>query len=113
MKSDLGVRLTNLRTTLGMTQKEFAEKIRVAKSYVSSLEKSQRKTNDRLIKLIADTFGVSEEWLKTGTGGMFVQPKDKDLSVIVNLYNQLHPELQKLVIKQIEVLLKISKKIEK
>jgi transcriptional regulator with XRE-family HTH domain len=113
MKRDLGARLTELRATLGLTQKDFAEKIRVAKSYISSLEKSQRKVNVRLIKLVADTFGVNEEWLQSGTGGMFVQPKDEDLSVVVELYNQLHPELQKLVIKQLEVLLKISGKLEK
>jgi transcriptional regulator with XRE-family HTH domain len=113
MKRDVGARLTELRTALGLTQKDFAKKIRVTTSYISFLEKARRKTNERLIKLIADTFGVNEEWLTRGTGGMFVTPKDEDLSVIVGLYNQLHPELQKLVIRQLEVLLEISGSLDK
>jgi transcriptional regulator with XRE-family HTH domain len=109
MNRELGVRLIELRTALGLTQEEFARKIRVSKGYVTSLERSHRELNPRLIKLIADTFGVNERWFQTGEGKMFTDPKDIGLSEVVALYNQLHPKLQKLVLEQLKVLLEINK----
>ena len=55
MDRDLGIRLTELRTTLGLTQDEFARKIRVSAGYITSLEQSKRRLNPRIIKLVADT----------------------------------------------------------
>jgi transcriptional regulator with XRE-family HTH domain len=109
MDRELGKRLTELRTSLGLTQEEFARKIRVSTGYITSLERSHRKLNPRLIKLIADTFGASEQWLQTGKGKMFTDPKDVSLEEVIALYNQLHPKLQKLVIEQLKVLLEMSK----
>jgi transcriptional regulator with XRE-family HTH domain len=111
MNKELGVRLIELRAALGLTQEKFAAKIRVSKGYMSSLEQSHRELNTRLIKLIVDTFGVNENWLLDGTGDMFTNPKDVELSEIVDLFNQLHPDLRKLVIKQLRVLLEINNEL--
>jgi len=111
MNKELGARLAELRMALDLTQEKFAEKIRVSKGYMSSLEKSHRELNVRLIKLIADTFGVSENWLLCGTGPMFNDPKDVGFPEIIDLFNQLHPELRKLVIKQLRVLLEINNRL--
>jgi transcriptional regulator with XRE-family HTH domain len=108
MNKELGARLIELRMVLGLTQEKFAERIRVSKGYMSSLEQSHRELNTRLIKLIVDTFGVNENWLLSGNGDMFTNPKDVELSEIVDLFNQLHPELKKLVIKQLRILLEIN-----
>jgi transcriptional regulator with XRE-family HTH domain len=108
MNKELGPRLIELRRALGLTQEKFAERIRVSKGYMSSLEQSHRELNNRLVKLIVDTFGVNENWLLNGSGAMFTDPKDVDLSEIVDLFNQLNPELKKLVIKQLRVLLEIT-----
>ena len=94
---------------MGLTQEEFARNIRVSKGYITSLERSHRELNDRLIKLISDTFGVNEHWLKVGKGKMFTDPKDVNLEEVIGLYNQLHPELQGLVLKQFKILLKMNK----
>ena len=109
MDKEIGKRLIELRSDLGLTQEEFALKIRVSKGYITSLERSHRELNDRLIKLIADTFGANENWLKTGKGKMFTNPKDVSLAEVISLYNKLHPKLQKLVIEQLKVLLEMSK----
>jgi len=109
MDKALGERLIELRTALDLTQEEFAQKIRVSASYITSLERSYRKLNPRLIKLISDTFGANENWLKTGKGKMFTNPKDVSLDEVIDLYKQLHPKLQKLVIKQLKVLLEMNK----
>jgi transcriptional regulator with XRE-family HTH domain len=108
MENELGRRLIELRTTLGVTQEEFARKIRVSKGYITSLERSHRDLNPRLIKLIADTFGANEHWLQTGKGMMFTNPKDVSLEEVISLYNKLHPKLQKLVLEQLKVLLEMN-----
>jgi transcriptional regulator with XRE-family HTH domain len=109
MNKELGSRLIELRTTLGLTQEKFAEKIRVSKGYMSSLEQSHRELNTRLIKLISDTFGANEDWLLNGKGAMFTDPKDVELTEVISLFNQLHSKLKKLVIKQLKVLLEINR----
>ena len=109
MDKKLGERLIELRSTLGLTQEEVAKKIRVSKGYITSLERGHRELNDRLIKLISDTFGANENWFQTGKGQMFTDKKDVGLDEVISLYNKLHPKLQKLVIEQLKVLLEISK----
>ena len=110
MNKEAGERLYKLRTALNLSQEEFAKKIRVSKGYITSLECSHRDLNDRLIKLITDTFGVNEHWLKNGKGNMFTElKKNVGLDEVIALYNQLHPKLQKLVIEQLKVLLEINK----
>jgi transcriptional regulator with XRE-family HTH domain len=109
MDKVLGKRLIELRTALDLTQEEFAQKIRVSASYITSLERSHRELNPRLIKLISDTFGVNERWLQSGKGKMFTNPKDVSLDEVISLYKQLHPKLQKLVIEQLKVLLEMNR----
>ena len=109
MNKNLGERLYKLRSALNLNQEEFAKKIRVSKGYITSLENSHRELNSRLVKLISDTFGANEDWLQTGKGKMFTEQKDVSLDEVVNLYNQLHPKLQKLVIEQLKVLLEMNK----
>jgi transcriptional regulator with XRE-family HTH domain len=109
MDRELGKRLIELRTKLELTQEDFAKKIRVSKGYITSLERSHRELNSRLLKLIADTFGANERWLQTGKGKMFTEPKDVSLEEVITLYNQLHPKLQKLVLEQLKVLLEMNK----
>jgi transcriptional regulator with XRE-family HTH domain len=109
MNRELGERLIKIRSALGLTQEKFAEKIRVSTGYMSSLEQSHRELNTRLIKLIADTFGVNENWLQYGTGEMFTNPKDTELLEIISLFNQLHPKLKPLVIKQLKILIEINR----
>ena len=98
-----------LRTSLGLTQEEFAKKIRVSKGYITSLECSHRELNPRLIKLISDTFGASEQWLQSGKGTMITEPKTVSLDEVTALYSQLHPKLQKLVLEQLKVLLEMNR----
>jgi transcriptional regulator with XRE-family HTH domain len=92
-------RLLELRKELNLSQLEFGKKISVSRSQVALLEKSQRTVNDRHIRLISSTFSVNPTWLRTGAGNMFITQEDvetrqKDEKEIVDLYNQLMPEVQ-------------------
>jgi transcriptional regulator with XRE-family HTH domain len=108
--ADSGTRLIELRSALKLTQEKFAEKIRVSKGYMSSLEQGHRALNSRLIKLIADSFGVSENWLLYGIGSMFIEQKDVELLEVIELFNKLHPALRSLVIEELKILLELNTK---
>jgi len=98
-------RIKQLRTYLKMSQTEFARAIFVSNGYIAELEKAKRRVNDRIIHLISLTFGVSEAWLKDGTGGMFFTTPAEKLQRLTSLFNELPPRFQDYVMIQIEQLL--------
>ena len=65
-------RLKELRKTLKLTQKEFGEKIGVTNFTISDIEKGKLSLTERNLNLICERFNVNKEWLKNGTGGMFL-----------------------------------------
>ena len=65
-------RILQLREALKLSQAEFAEKIGLARSGISSVENGQRVVQERHIRLILSAFpDVSESWLRNGVGDMF------------------------------------------
>ena len=103
-------RIKLLRTTLQMSQTEFAKSIFLSNGYVADLESGNKKANDRIIRLICLTFGVNESWLKDGEGDMFfTTPSDKQQRMI-SLFNELPPLYQDYVTTQIELLLDVIDK---
>lgn len=66
-------RLRKLRKTLDMTQQEFAEKLGIKRSTMATYESGRNEPIDAVISLICREFNVSEEWLRTGKGEMFIQ----------------------------------------
>ena len=101
-------RLLELRNALCLTQKEFGEKIHITKGYVTSLEKGRQSLNERIIKLLTDTYGVNPEWLKHGKGAMFLEGRDNQVDEIVRIYNQLNPDFQNFIVGQLKNLLKMN-----
>jgi len=101
-------RLLELRHALSLTQKEFGERIHISKGYVTSLEKSRQPLNDRIIKLLADTYGVNPEWLKHGKGAMLLEPRDNQIAEITRIFNQLNPDFQNYIVGQMKNLLKMN-----
>ena len=98
-------RIKHLRTTLKMTQAEFSKAIHISNGYVADLELGNRRANNRIIRLITLTFGISEAWLRDGEGNMYgATPSDK-LQRMTMLFNELPPRFQDYVMLQIESLL--------
>jgi transcriptional regulator with XRE-family HTH domain len=64
-------RIRQIRQTLNMTQIDFSKTIYVSSGYTAEIENGHRAANDRIIHLICLTFGVNEQWLKTGEGRCF------------------------------------------
>lgn len=64
-------RVKELRKYLNLTQDEFGNKLGVANSSISNIEKNRYGITDQMIKLMVKEFGVNENWLRTGDGEMF------------------------------------------
>lgn len=70
-------RIKELRKALGLTQQKFADAIGVRQNTVAQYEMGRNPPNDTVVTLISREFNVSEEWLRTGKGEMFI-PKSRN-----------------------------------
>ncbi len=66
-------RLKQLRKELELTQRAFAEKIGAKQNTIATYEMGRNNPSDPIIRSICREFGVNEEWLRHGTGGMFIE----------------------------------------
>ena len=105
-------RIKELRKTLGLTMEKFGNALGVGKSAINKLEKGENNVTEQMLKAICREFHVSEQWLREGTGDMFMQPDDETAVLISSLldnadddfymlcldvirtYQQLQPESQ-------------------
>ena len=101
-------RIRQLRKVLSMSQTDFSRAICVSSGYTAAIETGHRVANDRIIQLICLTFGVSETWLKTGTGEMFISSPVEKRERILNLFNELNPQFQDYALAVIDRLLKLQ-----
>lgn len=85
-----GERIKEVRKSLGLTLEKFGEKIGVTKVAISNLENGHRNLTEQMTKSICREFNVSEEWLRTGDGEMFLPVNRK--TKIEKLTNQLLSE---------------------
>ena len=91
----IGERIKELRKALSLTQTAFGERIGLKQNSVALIE-AGRATSDQTIFAICREFRVSEEWLRTGAGEMFVPTP---ASIVDELAEEYHlcPEAQAMV----------------
>ena len=64
-------RIKKLRKHLGLNQTDFGAKIGIKQTSIANYESGTRVPLDTVVASICREFGVSEQWLRTGTGEMF------------------------------------------
>ena len=64
-------RIKELRKAKGLTQFEFADRLKVSRNNIAGYETGRTDPSASAISLICGTFSVSETWLRTGKGEMF------------------------------------------
>ena len=77
----IGERISQIIEMNHIKQVEFAKRIGVDPSYVSHLTSGKRLPSDRTISDICREFGVSEVWLRTGDGEMYL-PKSRSEQLV-------------------------------
>ena len=86
-------RLLHLRKSLKLTQEEFGDQIGLSTGMISQMEQNLREINDRTIILICSKFKVNEQWLRNGTGSMFIE-YDLKYERFYKVYSKLSEPLQ-------------------
>lgn len=71
-------RIRAVRARSGLNMADFGDRIGISAPSVSRLESGKNSPAERTVKLICSTFGVYEQWLRTGEGEMF-EPTDSTL----------------------------------
>ena len=98
--SSINDRIAECIKASGLTKTAFAERINVSQSFISNLCLNKKVPSDRTISDICREFNVSEVWLRTGEGTMFVPlDDDAELIEIFAQIGQSEDELIKRIIK--------------
>ena len=69
--SEMRKRIGQLRKSLGLTQKQFGEKIGVQRGTVTNYELGRNIPTETVRLMICKVYGVRREWLENGEGEMF------------------------------------------
>lgn len=78
-------RIKKLRKALDLTQQEFADRIGSKRTTIAKYETETNVPSSAVISLICREFNVSEMWLRTGEGEMFVErTRDDDLAAFMD-----------------------------
>ena len=101
-------RIKEIRNILKKSQREFAKAIYVSCGYLSEIETGHKKVKDRLIHLLANAFSVNKHWLLTGEGRMFNSTSEEKMERMTGLFNELYPEFQDFVLRQIDELIELQ-----
>lgn len=65
-------RIRELRKALGLTQSAFGSRLGVKGNTIANYESNLRVPSDAIIFSICREFDVNEDWLRTGSGDMFI-----------------------------------------
>ena len=67
-------RIKQLRKALGYTQQEFADRIGVKRNTIAQYEIGRNEPIDSVVNLICKEYNVNPDWLRDGSGEMFIDP---------------------------------------
>ncbi len=66
-------RVKEIRKTLNLSMEAFGARIGITRSAISRIENHVVNVTNQNVTAICREFGVSEEWLRNGTGEMFLE----------------------------------------
>lgn len=92
--STINSRIRQIRKCKSGNQTEFAQKLGIAQSTMSIIEKDGATVTEQNIKTICSMFNVSESWLRYGTGSMSCHSSttSQELTKIVDKIMSESPE---------------------
>lgn len=79
----VGERIKKVRRSLDLTQREFGERIGIKQNTIATYEIGRNNPIDAVISIICKEFNISETWLRTGDGDMFVPSPEKSVDELI------------------------------
>lgn len=107
----MNTRIRELRKALGLSQKEFADKIGLKQNAISYMEKKDATVTEQNVKAICSQFCANEHWLRTGDGDMFIE-SDRKQREFFEIFDELSPALQDYLIHTARDLLNAQAKMQ-
>ena len=80
-------RIRKIRRDLDLTQKAFADRLGMKQNTIATYEMGRSMPSDQCIRSICREFNVNEEWLRNGTGDMFIEAPEDELDAMARRYN--------------------------
>lgn len=80
-------RLKQLRKQLNLTMVDFCKPLGVTHTALSLWENGKRAISDSMINLICKTYNVNEDWLRYGTGEMFIVSQTEYIDSLTQEYH--------------------------
>lgn len=104
-------RIKTIRINAGLTQQQFADRIKVKRNTVATYEMGRSIPSDSAIALICREFGINEAWLRDGIEPIYIPSTTfnldefvksrgaSDLELdIMKAYFDLEPDVRKMII---------------
>lgn len=86
-------RIKAIRKQFGLTQQQFADRLKVSRNNIAGYESGNSRPGNSAISLICREFNVSETWLRTGEGKMFVsRDRSEAIAQEVSRFMADHPD---------------------
>ena len=80
----MNTRIEQIRKSESLSRAAFGSRIGVSGDVINNLERGRVEIKDHIIKLICSEFNVSEEWLRYGTGDMYVEmTRDEQIATFI------------------------------
>jgi transcriptional regulator with XRE-family HTH domain len=92
-------RVIEVRKYKGLNQTDFAKKLGFTQANLSAIELGKIPLTETNIHLLCLTFGVREEWIRTGEGEMFNETKDISSckQELFDTFDKLSPQMQEVI----------------
>ena len=84
---EMNERIKEIRTKLGYTQTDFAKRLGFSQGGYARLEGGWTNVTDRLILQVCHEFNISENWLRTGQGNMFMETQEELVQNLADFYH--------------------------
>lgn len=117
-------RLKHIRRDQNMAQTSFGKSLGVSRDIISNYEMERVNPTDLLISHLCGTFHINENWLRTGTGKMYIKSKETILdelvlmhalndreTAVIKAFLQLSPEGRAGVLEYADNLAKLNERI--
>ena len=77
--SSINERVRDIRKEINLTMEAFGGRLGVTRTAISNIEKGNRGVTDQMFNSICREFNVNPDWLRDGSGEMFVSVPRNDL----------------------------------
>lgn len=108
----MNTRIKAIRNALQLSQREFGARLGVSRDVISNIEYGRVLPKDLLIQHLCTQYSVNEQWLRCGTGSMFLTPPDEQERVekALEIFQSLSPEFQDCALAQLKQLVALQNK---